>query len=287
MMSTREIPPGKVKQITSLANPVIKDIRALAVKKYREASGLFLAEGLKLVNDALAGGWRIDTVLYSQRVANELRIQKMALAARAHGADIIEVNDKVLGAISRRDNPQTVIGVVERKWADLKQIRPQDDDLWIVLERVRDPGNLGTIIRTADAAGAKGVILVGETTDPWALEAVRATMGSIFNVALCHISTAEFTEWCSGWPGMIAGTHLSGTIDYREPEYSGKPVLLLMGNEQQGLPEELAALCNPLCLIPMAGKADSLNLAVATAIMVYEVRRKALKLPDQRSKNLS
>ncbi|MGN6145559.1 MAG: TrmH family RNA methyltransferase, partial [Mesorhizobium sp.] len=146
------------------------------------------------------------------------------------------------------------------------------------LDRVRDPGNLGTVLRTVDAVGAKGVILIGDTTDPFAVETVRATMGSVFAVPVAKATQGEFLAWRKGFSGIVAGTHLKGAVDYRTVDFSGRPVLLLMGNEQQGLPDELAASCDRLLRIPQAGRADSLNLAVATGVMLYEIRRDALTL---------
>jgi TrmH family RNA methyltransferase len=215
---------------------------------------------------------------YAKRVSGEPHVMAAAARARARGALILEVSEKVLGSISRRDNPQMAIGVFGQRYLELGEIRADDDDVWVALDRVRDPGNLGTIIRTADAAGAKGIILVGETTDPWGIEAVRATMGSLFHVPIVRTNAAGFLRWRKDWPGMVVGTHLEGAVDYREPDYSGQPVLLLMGNEQQGLPPDLAAACDRLCLIPMAGQADSLNLAIATGIMLFELRRHALRV---------
>jgi TrmH family RNA methyltransferase len=270
--------PGQVKEVTSLANPVIKEIRSLALKKNRDTSGHFVGEGLKLVTDALDGGWQVHVLVYSKTASSEPHLQAVAARARARGALILEVSQKVLEAISRRDNPQMAIGVFGQRQGELAQVRPQADDLWVALDRVRDPGNLGTIIRTADAVGARGVILVGETTDPWGIEAVRATMGSLFHVPIVRTRLPQFLEWRKSWPGTVIGTHLEGTADYRRLMHAGKPVLLLMGNEQQGLPPELAAACDALCVIPMAGQADSLNLAVATGIMLFELRRDVLKM---------
>jgi RNA methyltransferase, TrmH family len=193
---------------------------------------------------------------------------------------VLEVSEKILTAITRRDNPQAVVGVFAQRLTALGDVRPGNDDVWVALDRVRDPGNLGTVIRTVDAVGAKGVILVGETTDPFSLETVRATMGSIFAVPVAKASPEAFLAWRKGFPGLVAGTHLKGAVDYRSVEYSGRPVLLLMGNEQQGLPEDLAASCDRLLKIPQAGRADSLNLAVATGVMLYEVRRGALAIGD-------
>ncbi|MEM8652351.1 MAG: RNA methyltransferase, partial [Pseudomonadota bacterium] len=144
----------------------------------------------------------------------------------------------------------------------------------IALDRVRDPGNLGTIIRTADSAGADGIVLVGETTDPFSMEATRASMGSIFNVPLTKMQVDEFLAWQKSWSGLTVGTHLEGASDFRTIDYKSQPVLLLMGNEQQGLPQELASVCDQLALIPMHGAADSLNLAIATGVMLFHMGKK-------------
>lgn len=269
---------GRVKEVTSLSNPLVKDIRALALKKFRDRDNAFIAEGLKLVIDALDQGWSIRTLAFAKAGLGNPAVEKAAARTVAAGGTVLEVSEKVLGAITRRDNPQMVVGVFAQQLVPLASIRPSGDDVWVALDRVRDPGNLGTIIRTVDAAGAKGVILVGDCTDPFSLETVRATMGSIFSVPVARASAEAFLAWRKDFPGLVAGTHLKGAVDYRSVEFGGRPVLLLMGNEQQGLPEELAASCDRLLRIPQAGRADSLNLAVATGVMLFEIRRDALKI---------
>ncbi len=271
---------GLIKEITSTANPLIKEIRALAMKKNRDASNTFIAEGLKLVTDAVERGWDIRTLVHGRRLEDDLAARVEALAAKVHarGGNVLQVSEKVLGAISKRDNPQIVLAVIEQNWMPLDEVKPSRSGLWVALDRVRDPGNLGTIIRTADAAGADGVLLIGATTDPFALEAVRATMGSIFHLPLARASNEQFLKWRSNWPGIVVGTHLSGAVDHRTIDYQDKPVMILMGNEQQGLPDMLARECDHLALIAMDGAADSLNLAIATGIMLFEARRHALIL---------
>ena len=270
--------PGQVKEITSLANPLIKDIKALSLKKFRDQQNAFMAEGLKLVIDALDLGWSIRTLVFAKAARGNAAVEKVAARAVALGGTVLEVSEKILTAITRRDNPQAVVGVFSQRFVPLKDIHPKDGDVWVALDRVRDPGNLGTVIRTVDAVGAKGVILVGETTDPFSLETVRATMGSIFAVPVAKASQEAFLAWRKGFPGLVAGTHLKGAVDYRSVDFGGRPMLLLMGNEQQGLPDDLARSCDRLLRIPQAGRADSLNLAVATGIMLFEIRRAALTL---------
>ncbi|RUT86037.1 MULTISPECIES: RNA methyltransferase [unclassified Mesorhizobium] len=270
--------PGQVKEVTSLANPLVKDIKALAQKKFRDQQNAFMAEGLKLVIDALDLGWQIRTLVFAKAGRGNAAVEKVAARTVAAGGMVLEVSEKVLVAITRRDNPQMVVGVFSQKFLALKDVRADNGDIWVALDRVRDPGNLGTVIRTVDAVGAKGVILVGDTTDPFSVETVRATMGSIFAVPVAKATTEAFLAWRGGFSGLVAGTHLKGAVDYRSVDFSRGPVLLMMGNEQQGLPESLAASCDRLLRIPQAGRADSLNLAVATGIMLFEIRRGALKL---------
>jgi TrmH family RNA methyltransferase len=269
---------GQVKEITSLSNPIIKEIRAFSLKKNRDRSASFMAEGLKLIIDALDLGWHIKTLIYAKTSKDNSAIETIAARTVARGGLVLEVTEKVLGAITRRDNPQMVCGVFEQKYAALESFQPQTGQTLVALDRVRDPGNLGTIIRTADAAGASGIILVGETTDPFSLETVRATMGSVFAVPVARTDAAGFLAWHATTDAILVGTHLAGAVDYRTIDYTAKPSVLLMGNEQAGLPELLADACDKLALIPQAGRADSLNLAVATGIMLFEARRHKLEL---------
>jgi TrmH family RNA methyltransferase len=258
------------RQITSLTNPTVKAVRALHMRKEREESGLFLAEGLKIVIEALDLGHAPSILMYGPDAAGHPQLQRAVQAARAAGGEVIEVSREVLEKVSRRDNPQAVVAVFPQVYTPLRDITPQAAPCWVALQAVRDPGNLGTIVRTADSAGCGGVILVGDCTDPYSVEAVRATMGSVFAIKLAKATVEEFLDWRKTWPGSVVGTLLSATTDYRQADYR-KPALILMGNEQQGLPADLAAACDVNVKIPMRGRADSLNLAVATGIMIYTV----------------
>jgi len=160
--------------------------------------------------------------------------------------------------------------VFQQVYTPLSAIVPESAPCWVAMQAVRDPGNLGTVIRTADAAGCGGGILVGDCVDPYSVEGVRATMGSIFAVKIAKATIAEFLAWRQEWPGSVVGTLLTATVDHKAADYV-KPSLILMGNEQQGLPPELAAACDVNVKIPMRGRADSLNLSVATGIMIYTV----------------
>jgi len=253
--------------VTSLANPTVKAVRALHLRKERDETGLFVAEGLKNVTEGVELGHAPRILLYGRDAEHPLLKQAIAATLAARG-EVLEVTQEILAKVSRRDNPQAVVGVFAQSFRPLGEIDPRAAPCFVALHRVRDPGNLGTIVRTADAAGCGGVILVGECCDPYSVEAVRATMGSIFAVPLTRATEAEFGDWRAGWPGSVVGALLSASVDHRAADYR-RPALLLMGNEQQGLPPEMAALCDVAVKIPMRGRADSLNLSVATGIMIY------------------
>lgn len=253
--------------VTSLSNPTVKAVRALHLRKERDETGLFVAEGLKNVTEGVELGHAPQILMYG-RDADHPLLKKAIQATLAARGEVIEVTQDILAKVSRRDNPQAVVGVFRQTFRALNEIDPKSAPCWVALHRVRDPGNLGAIVRTADAAGCGGVILVGECCDPFAVEAVRATMGSIFAVPLSRATEAEFAAWRERWPGSVVGTLLSASVDHRTADYRA-PSLILMGNEQQGLPPDMAALCDVAVKIPMRGRADSLNLSVATGIMIY------------------
>ncbi len=255
--------------VTSLANETVKAVRALHMRKEREGSGRFLAEGLKIVTEALETGHVPRVLLYAAGTDHPL-LRRAVHATEAARGDVLEVTRDILEKVTRRENAQTVLAVFEQRWTPLDDVDPAASACWVALEQVRDPGNLGTVIRTADAAGCGGVILVGDCTDPWSVEAVRATMGSIFAVRIARATTAEFLAWRARWPGSVAGTLLSATVGYREAIYR-RPTLIVMGNEQQGLTPQTSAACDVNVKIPMRGRADSLNLSVATGVMIYAV----------------
>ncbi len=256
------------KLITSAANPAVKMLRSLGVKKYREEEGLFLVEGMRHIGDALGQGWELAALAFSERGREDAR--EAIAACAAAGGQCLEVTDDLLQKITGRDNTQPVLGAFRQRFQALDDIK---EGLWVGLETVRDPGNLGAIIRTADAAGAHGIILIGECCDPFQPETVRASMGSFARIPVARAAPAEFLRWRKGWKGRIVGTHVHArALDYRGAFYE-LPLLLLMGGESAGLSEDMASACDALVKIPMAGGAESLNLAVATGIMLYEIGR--------------
>ena len=255
--------------ITSASNPLVKQLRSLERKKGRNETGLFLAEGARLIEQALAQGWQVETLIASNSGAERDFVQDLATRAGRQGARLIQVPDRLAGSIARKDNPQAVIAAIKQRDLSLDELPADHPGLWIGLYECRDPGNLGTILRTADCAGAAGVILIENCCDPYSVEAVRASMGSLFDVGLARADFAAFDTWRrSASLNMIAAS-VNGQTAHTGVDFE-QPSLILMGNEQAGLPAKIEAQCDTLCLIPMRGGADSLNLAQATALMLYE-----------------
>jgi TrmH family RNA methyltransferase len=267
-----------MRTITSLQNERVKLIRSLHMRKARRESGLFVAEGASLLVTARDAGRKPRILVFLAGSASDGVARDLVRWAETSGAECLEVSQAVLGKLAAKENPQTMLGVFEQVWRPLPApAAVTDDALWVGLEAVRDPGNLGTIVRTVDAAGASGIVLIGPCVDPYSREAVRATMGSIFNVPLARASVQDGLPWVQRWRGDVVGAHLKANDDFRMVAYR-QPTLLLMGSEGPGLSSELSAACTRRVRIPMAGRIDSLNLAVATALMLYEIRRERLSL---------
>jgi TrmH family RNA methyltransferase len=257
--------------ITSRANERIKAIRALRNKRERDRAGVFFAEGPRLVARALAAGAAIEAVLVvPERLQDEGERASIA-AARASGADIIEVAGDVYDSVSFRGDPDSM-GAVVRRRHDALPPRPSGELSWVALHELQHPGNLGTLIRTSDAAGGAGVILTGASTDPYHPVAVRGSLGAIFSQRVVETSEDDFEAWLKTYGARVVGTSPAGDVDYREATYKA-PVVVLSGSERIGLSPRQLALCDQVVRIPMLGTVDSLNLAVATALVLYEATR--------------
>ena len=259
--------PGEVRHVTSTSNEIVKALRSLHLKKHRDETGLFLAEGGRTLIEAFELGHRPHALICLAGAPLDDTQQAMRDEVIGTGGLILDVSAAVLDKISARDNPQTLIGLFAQIWTPLDELSHATAQI-MALEQVRDPGNLGTIIRSCDGFGVKHLVLIGDTTDPYGLEAVRASMGSVFAVKLVRASLAEFSDWLSRFPGAVAGTSLIGATDISSYDFA-TPHVIVMGNEQKGLTPALKAKCTHLIKIPMHGRADSFNLAVATGITLY------------------
>lgn len=260
--------------ISSTANPRVKNIVALQKKgKERKRQGLFVIEGRKMFEEVLRDAPAAIAEVYVTEAYLEVPGQRQALQSVSYEV----VSDGVMKAMAETMEPQGVLATVQIPRYDKKTLLQRETAVWIALEDLRDPGNLGTVLRTAEAAGVTGVVLSDSSVDIYNPKVVRSTMGAIFRVPHFYVEDffGELEEFKRAGATIYAA-HLSGVQYYDEPEYSGRSVILI-GNEANGLSEAAAAKADCLVKIPMEGKAESLNAAVATALFVYEAYRKRRK----------
>jgi TrmH family RNA methyltransferase len=259
------------RQVTAFSNSTVKLLRSLRDKKARRAEGLFLAEGLRILTEARDSGQLPEIVAFSSEGARHPLAVEIIAATEAAGGDAVETTPDILSKMSGKDNPQMLIGAYRQPDSSLERIDRAKAPLWIVAQALRDPGNIGTILRTGDAVGAGGLILIDDCADPFSVEAVRASMGALFTQDVATARWPEFIEWLRSGEGQLAGTSLRARHDYLDAEYR-QPCFLLIGNEQQGLTSDYEAECDLLVKIPMAGRADSLNAAIAAAVIAFAVK---------------
>lgn len=259
------------REVTAFSNATVKLLRSLRDKKARRSEGLFLAEGLRILAEARESGRLPEIIAFSAESAKHPLAAEIIAATEAAGGDAIETSADILSKMSGKDNPQMLLGAYRQAETSLERIDRTTAPLWIVAQALRDPGNIGTILRTGDAVGAGGLILIDDCADPFSVESVRASMGAIFTQEIATARWAEFTAWLRSGEGQLVGTSLKASQDYLAAGYR-KPCFLLIGNEQQGLPADYEAECDLLVKIPMAGRADSLNAAMAAAVMAFAIK---------------
>lgn len=256
--------------ITGFSNPTVKALRALRDKKARRREGRFLVEGLRLLTDARESGRLPEMLVLAGSRDHHPLLAELEQAVEADGGDVIATTPDILAKITGKDNPQAVAGVFAEFDTSLAKLDRSSADIWLVAQALRDPGNLGTMLRTADAIGAGGLILIDDCAAPFSVEAVRASMGAVFTVGLAQARWDEFLPWLRAGPGQLVAASLRDAVPYRDAPYAG-PCFVLVGNESQGLPEAYEAQCDLRVTMPMRGRADSLNAAVAAAVLGYEV----------------
>jgi TrmH family RNA methyltransferase len=210
----------------------------------------------------------IKTLIFSQDLSSSKNSKEIIKNARNLGIPVLEVGAEVFKSLSVKDGPQGLAAVIKQEWEDLSPSTELDGN-WIVLVEVADPGNLGTILRTSDATGGMGVILVGHCTDAFDPATARASMGSIFSQRIVKVGKDPFIDWAKNNQQRIIGTSDRAKLDYKDVVYSPDSIIL-MGSERQGISEDVEAVCKEMVSIPMSGICDSLNLAVAASVMMYE-----------------
>lgn len=257
--------------ISSTSNARVKNIVLLQKKgKERRRQGLFVIEGRKLFEEVL----RDAPEAICETYVTEAYLETEAQREKVERVSYEIVSEAVMKAMAETLEPQGILATVKIPEYDKHALLQREDAVWIALEDLRDPGNLGTILRTAEAAGVTGVILSDTSVDMYNPKVVRSTMGAIFRVP--HFYTEDFLDELDALKNegaCLYAAHLSGTQYYDEPAYTGRTVILI-GNEANGLSDEATKRSNCLVKIPMEGRAESLNAAVATSLFVYEAYRK-------------
>ncbi len=265
-------------KITSFSNPTIKAIRKLAEHKERAATGLFLAEGLRIVAEALQCNSSIESVIISTELLVSEFGKSLLDLVKERNIPILDVTPSIFESISIKEGPQGIAAVVRQNWSNLEEVKTTSDQIWIALESIQNPGNLGSIMRTSEAIGASGIILLEHCTDPYDPTSVKASMGAIFSLELIKSELDTFVKWTTINQVPIIGTSDKAASDYMDVNYPC-PCVLLMGSERQGLPQKYLDLCTEIVRIPMQGRSDSLNLAIAASIVLYQIyNQKRMKI---------
>jgi RNA methyltransferase, TrmH family len=269
--------------VSSAANPVVKRIRALADRRHRRREGAFVVEGGQPVWRAVEAGWEIDTLVIAPELLDRHPGQdahpalRMAQEQERAGVRVVRLNRELFERIAEREGPAGVLAIVRSRPRGLADLRVGPGSVFAALHRIGNPGNLGTILRTVDATGGAGVVLVGETADPFAPTAVKASMGSIFAVDVAHTPDLDsFFEWAHGAGVRVLATSGSARDDHWRADYSA-PCAVLLGNEGEGLPPAALERADLQVRIPMVGTAESLNVAVAASVVLYQARRPELQ----------
>jgi TrmH family RNA methyltransferase len=262
-----------MEMITSHQNPLIKRIRRLRQKKYRQQEGAFFIEGLRIVLSAIEAQAEIDRLVYSP----ELLTSEVGWAAirsqQERGGAADPVSGELFRKISNQDNPIGLGAILMAHMSSTQDLLINNESIFIGLIQISDPGNLGTVIRTANAANVSGVFLLDESVDPFHPTAVKASMGSLFTTPVCPIGDAEaLLEWAAAKEIRIVASSARAELSFWDVDYE-LPTLLLVGSEKMGLSQQLLDGADVAVKIPMLGQATSLNLAVATGLILYEIRR--------------
>jgi RNA methyltransferase, TrmH family len=258
--------------ITSTSNPLVKRFRLLAERKHRRQQGAFVVEGAQPVGRAFEAAWDVEALIVAPNLLTETG-RRIVESQQSTGARIAQVSDELFGRLSDREGPSGLAAIVRSRTTPADNLPVRPDSVYVALYEIGNPGNLGTIIRTADATGVAGVILIGDSADPFAPTAVKASMGSLFAVPITHVPNADaFFSWAEAVNVRVLATSGSAEGEHWSARYQ-PPLAILFGPEGPGLPAEALARADQQIRIPMTGTPESLNLAVAVGVMLYEVRR--------------
>lgn len=257
--------------ISSRSNQKIKAVRALRHARARREQSAFLVEGIRHVGEAIEAGVRLQSIYYSPELLSSAYALELVRAQSAAGVPCFGVSADVFRSLAEKENPQGILAVAWQFERTLDELSPQNLPWGVALVAPQDPGNLGTILRTMDAVGASGLLMLDQSVDLYHPTVVRASMGALFRIPVVQATFEEFSGWISMHPYHVYGTSAHGDSDYRAITYR-QPCILLMGSEREGLSQDQIAVCREFVRLPMHGRVTSLNLAVATGIMLYAMK---------------
>ncbi len=258
--------------LTSTRHPLVKTIHALEDSRYRRSEHLLVIEGVRMLEEALEAGIAINVLLYDPAVVTDPRALAVLTKASTTNAQLFPAHPRVIAASSQVKTPQGIIAIAEAPQADFAGLLSASQLLLAVGDRLQDPGNLGTLIRLADAAGATGVVVTEGSVDPHHPKVLRASAGSIFHLPVTSApAEAVITGLQTSGVRTLAADQ-KGVMNYTDVDFR-PPVALIFGNEGAGLDPRWIAVASATVRIPLYGRADSLNVAVAAGILLYEVRR--------------
>jgi TrmH family RNA methyltransferase len=259
-------------QITSTKNPFVKRLRALVDRDIQESDDHLVVEGIRMIEEVLAAGVSIELLLYDPRALTGPRAAALLDRARGQGVRLVTAAARVVASSSQVETSQGIVAVVTYPRTSLSDVLASPQLLVVVADRIQDPGNLGTIVRIADAAGATAVVTTTGTADSRTPKAVRATMGSLFHLPIASAPTPQVLAALREHGVRILVADPAGSSDFTQVDYRA-PVAIVIGNEGAG-PDPLWRTASSTAVrIPLYGRADSLNVAVAAALLLYEARR--------------
>lgn len=255
-------------ELTNPRNPHVKQARQLQQRKLRDETGLFVVEGLRHVGEAVSAGADIDYLCYAPELLHSPFGHDLVRDQAAAGRRVYALAADVFRSLSEKDNPQGLLAVVRRPRLTLADLTPARHPWLVALVNPQDPGNIGTVMRTIDAVGASGLLLLDGGADPTHPNAVRASLGALFWMPVVTASFTEFTAWAGPHGYHRVGTSEKAAGDYRAAVYP-RPTILVLGSEREGLTPQQEAACTAMVSLPMRGRVTSLNLAVAAGVMLY------------------
>ena len=251
--------------IESNQNKIIKEVNSLKAKKERDKTGLFILEGKRLV-DEIPNSWEIKYLLKAESYSEDINFE-----------NVYTVKDSLFEKISETVNPQGILAVCHIKEFDGTNVDYSNSPFFVVLENVTDPGNMGTLIRTADAAGADGIFLSKGCVDIYNPKVIRATMGSIFHLPIYrNLNLMDLMEDFKNNNVKTLAAHLKGTSTPYKVDMT-TACAVIIGNEANGLSDEISEIASDLVKIPMPGKAESMNAGIAGGILIYEAVRQRIE----------